>query len=470
MRSKLQKFTDFANGLLPHETHYLIENQQFEDKIKLSILERIHQNCLHIDRFTPFDETIDKRKYSNLKSWITERLEAIDVDVQFEWMSEMERQIVTDSIHPESEKILLRNIRSYQSGEYYFIKFYELVRTYRHFLLIRMRYADHEEADNFLKKFKPAYEHSREVNEKIHRATLDIVDQYSKQTSESIQWEDWLTEVFYDENLDGQNRYLALVRLTFIYFNYRRFEPLRKKFDYLDGLFLKGIFYSKRILLNYYSNRLLLHSKFNEYEKAEYYGYLSVRGKNSDYIHYVNNLSAVLMREKKYKEAFAVMKAALPDAKTTHSFHNKIGFVAFYIKCLNHNHQYKSAESYGENFLGAYRKEIFAYRWHLFFTALLDALLQQKKYGKLLDTIKKYDLLSRDEQYSKKATYLPTIPWYQSIAAYKTGELGFKNLLDFLNQSLLQTEPDPDRHQLLLDFLKEVSSHIPEAYQGLGKG
>lgn len=467
MRSKLQKFTEFANTLLPHETAYLLAIQQFDDKAKLAILQRMHDNCSRVSAFTPYDEAVDKRKYSNLKTWITERLNAIDVDQQFEWMSDMERQIMTDAIQPEEEKRLLKTIPNFPRYSFFFTKFYELVELYRHFLLIRMRYADHQLANDFLKVHREYYLQSKVISEKIHQATMDIVDQYSHSSSESIQWEQWLTEVFYNESLDGLNRYLALVRLTFMYYNYRRLEPVLEKYDYLDSLFQQGIYYSKRLLINYYNNRLLLHSKFQEWDKAEYYGYLSIRSKNSDYLHYVNNLAAVLMREKKYREALLVMKDAYADAKETKSFHSKIGFVAFYIKCLNHNRQYRSAENYGESFLSVYRREIFEYRWHLFFSAYLDALLQQNKYDKLLKTVKKYQLLHHDRQYEKKATYLPTIRWYNAIAEYKESLLSFNDLTATLLQPIAPNASEPDRLPQLLELLRELSSHIPEAYQAI---
>ncbi len=467
MRSKLQKFTEFANTLLPHETTHLLAIQQFDDKVKLSVLQRVHDNCSHITAHTAYDESIDKRKYSNLKTWITERLNAIDVDQQFEWMNDMERQIMTDAIQPEEEKRLLKTILHFPRYSFFFTKFYELVELYRHYLLIRMRYEDHQVANEFLKTHRDNYLQSKAVSEKIHEATMDIVNQYSNSSAESIQWEQWLTDVFYNESLDGLNRYLALVRLTFMYYNYRRLEPVLEKYDYLDSLFKKGIYYSKRLLANYYNNRLLLHSKFHEWDKAAYYGYLSVRSKNSDYLHYVNNLAAVLLRSKKYKEALQVMKEAYSEAKETKSFHSKIGFVAFYIKCLNYNQQYRSAENYGESFLSAYRREIFEYRWHLFFSAYLDALLQQKKYDKLIKAVKKYQLLQHDRQYEKKATYLPTIRWYHAIAEYKESLLSFNDLTATLLHPIAPTASEPDRLPQLLDLLREVSGHIPEAYQAI---
>ncbi len=461
MRMKLQKFTDFANTLLPHETAYLLSAQQFEDDVKLDILKLIDYNCNNIRQFTPYDPAIDKRKYSNLKNWIAERLEAIDVDLRFDWMNHLERQIMTDSIEPQEEKQLLKAIREYVQLDFYFTKFYELVQVYRHFLLIRMRYAHHKVADDFLRRYRGKYEECKAVSERIHEATLDIVNQYSKNSAQSIHWENWLTEVFYNEELDGLNRYLALVRLTFVYFNYRQFEKLREKYNYIDGLFKSGQYYSRRILLNYYGNRVMLHSKFQEFDKAEYYGYLSVREKNSDYIHYVNNLSAVLLRQKKYQDALQLMRSAYPEMKNTPSFHNRIGFVAFYLKCLNDNQQYKNAENYAESFLQAYKKEIFEYRWHIFFSSYLEAILQQEKYSKLLKVVRKYQLLDRERQYQKNANYLPTILWYNAVAQYKEMLIQKDEITRLIQDSIGQLDRVEAKQHQLRDLLEELRPFIP---------
>ena len=74
MRNKLQKFTAFADTLLPHETEYLLSVQRFDDDERLAILRLIDYNCRNIYQFTPYGEEIDKRKYSHLKNWITEQL------------------------------------------------------------------------------------------------------------------------------------------------------------------------------------------------------------------------------------------------------------------------------------------------------------------------------------------------------------------------------------------------------------
>ncbi|KAA3632076.1 MAG: hypothetical protein DWQ02_15320 [Bacteroidetes bacterium] len=454
MRSKLKKFTEFANSLLPHETAFLLDTQQFVDDKKLKILHRVDHNCRNIDQFTPYDETIDKRKYSNLKKWITQRLEAIDVDAFFEWIMEMERKILTDSIQINEEKQLLKTIRNYEHPIAYFTKFYELVRSYDNFLLIRLRYQDHIITENFLNQYKERYQHALEVNEKMHQATQDIVRQYSGNEAESKQWEAWLNEIFLDETMDPLNRYMALIRLSFIAFNYNKFDLLMEKFDDVDKKFARGFFYSKRILLNYYNNRLLLHSRFNQYDEAIYYGYLSVREKNHDYIFYINNLCAVLLRQDRDEEALKLMRSAAPEMKTSKNFHNKVGFVSFYIKALNSNGLHKNAENYAESFFKAYEKEVLRFRWHLFFTVYLETMLHQEHYMKLLQIARKYKLLEKDKLYHVRANYSPVIPWLISVANYRSELITKKELITSIKSSL-NTLTEAQKNSLTLKHLKE---------------
>ncbi|MCB0687873.1 MAG: hypothetical protein KDC53_15160, partial [Saprospiraceae bacterium] len=385
MRAPLQKFTAFASQLLPHETSYLLSIERFADDDRRSILSQVDYNSRMIGDPEPFDVQIDKRKYSHLQHWIENALQAIDVDMHFEWLNTMEQKIVTDSIGFDDEKVLLQKIRNYKHPVFYFRKFYELIDDYRQFLLIRIRYAEYELVNEFIEKYAEDFNRSKNTSDTMHDASRDIVGQYSGTRSESLQWEKWLSEIFFDETLDGLNRYHALVRLIFISFNYARFEILEDKFQYLDQELSEGHFYSKRLLLNYYNNRLLFHSHFREYEKAVYYGYLSVRVKNHDYIHYVNNLAAVLMRLDRNKEALDLMKKASVDLKVTANMHSKVGFAAFYMESMNKNKLYKHAENYGDSFLQAYAREILQYRWHLFFTVYFLALLHRNKFDKILE-------------------------------------------------------------------------------------
>jgi len=89
---------------------------------------------------------------------------------------------------------------------------------------------------------------------------------------------------------------------VFLYFNYKEYEKATSIFDQVDKYFQEGLMYSRRILFNYYANRVILHSNLEDLEKAEYYAYLSVKQENSDKLFYLNNLIAILLKKEKIKK------------------------------------------------------------------------------------------------------------------------------------------------------------------------
>lgn len=421
MRNRLHKFTEFTGQLLPHETAFLLQTQQLKDPERLEILRRIDLNCRQVEQFTSYDLTIDKRKYHHLQNWINQRLQEVDVDVHYEWLLEVERLIMTDSIESDDEKKLLKQVRQYEHPGYFFMRFYEVLQHYQHFLQIRLRYQDHRLVNDFLVTYNESYRQSKECYDQLHAVTQDVVEQYANQSSESEQWQDLLEEIFLNEKMDGLNRYLALVRLTFIGFNYQNYDRVLTHFDYLDQSFLAGKHYSRRILANYYGNRLLLHSQRREYEQAVYYGKLSVRARNYDYLFYLNNLSAVLLRLNRQQEALILLQSAKDAARKTVNPHNRIGYTAFYLEALVKNGRHAQAESYGDSYLRAYRKEILRYRWHLFFTVYLQVLLLQNHNEKALKLSRQFKLEDKDQAYAVKAGYLPTIPVLLDLANWREG-------------------------------------------------
>lgn len=470
MKPKLQLFTGFANNLLPHEAYYLRHTQQFADPDNLSILERVCYNAEHFDHPRPYDEGIDKRKYSRLKRWMQHRLQAVDVDARYAWIIATEQQIMTDTIGPEAEQDLLRRVRKAQPSDYNFLRFYEMLRHYRQYLLIRMRHKDHQTVDNFLHRQAAAYARSQETYEQLHQVTVDIINQYARNNTETAQWEQWLAGVFADAAMDGLNRYHAVVRLTFLYLNYRNYAPLEVQYDALDQLFRQGRFYSRRILLNYYSNRVLLHARTGDLTQAIRYGYLSIRQKNADYLHYVNNLSAILLRQGDKERALHLMEAALPEMRRTKSFHNRVGFAAFYIRCLNENEQVVAAARYAERFLRGYKEQVFAQRWHAFFTAYLQVLMHQEQYEAVLKVVQRYRLMDKEAAYRQRAGYLPTITWYREVARYKEGRLGPVLLAEQVQADWAALAGDPHKQRQLHDLVAELYVHVPEVFGALRAG
>ncbi|MGF1532185.1 MAG: hypothetical protein ACFCUI_00650 [Bernardetiaceae bacterium] len=469
---RLQKFTQFAQALLPHELGYLESIAQFQDEEKQSILQKISHNADPSHTPQAYDLQIDRRKYSYLMGWIEQKLDTISVDRQYEWISDLEQKIMTDAITPEEEKDLLRAIAGYRQPLFYFMRFYEVVQTYRHYLLIRMRYSDHQIVDAFLQRLRYTYDRALYTNERIHRATLDITKQYATRAGESWHWEPFLLNTFYDNNMDGYNRDLAAHRLAFLYVNHGQAHKLQQVYDYLDQMLRSGVYYSRRILTKYYANRLILHAKLSEWDAAEQYGYLSIRHHGSEYLQHLTNLSAVLLRQNKNITSLNLLEAALPEMRKTQSHHDKTGFAAFYIKSLFQNQQYSKALRYADSFLRIHDTEqLFLQRWHTFFTAYCQLLTQLEQFDTILSLARKYHLLEREQAYAhNNSNYLPHLLWYLRLAEYKEGKMSEKAMEDFMEQQAELLHAQPDKRAKMQQVIREFDAQIPIiAHQTLTK-
>ncbi|MEO0787783.1 MAG: hypothetical protein AAFY36_03920 [Bacteroidota bacterium] len=462
MRSQLRKFTQFANSLLPHETRYLVSCHKFQDEERLQILQQVDYNARNINQFRPYDTSIDKRKYNHLTTWIKTRLRQADVDNYYAWMLDLEGKINNDSIDPIEEKQLIRAVKKYTHPRFYFRKFYELLSTYHDFILIRLRYADQSLISDFLDAYSDQYRRANEVADQLRKVASDVVRQYSGQSVDSRTWIPWLNEVFFDESLEGYLRYQALVRLVFISHNHRQYDGMRAPFDYLDRRFERGEFYSKRLLINYYNNRLMMHAGFGEYDKAVKYGYLSVRSETHDYLHYVNNLCAVLLRQERAQEALQLMQRASGIAKQTKNMHNRVGFVAFNIRTLLANGMHKQAEQYGSIFLAAYPKEVARHRWHLFYSVYLEALLECGQAEKLIKTARKYKLTERENELQTSKYRVPMLGAYYTIAQYQEGMICLDEMRDKLQKIGLSAIGDQLQENKWSTKTKKLIRWVPQ--------
>lgn len=462
MKAKLKKFTSFVSKLLPHEVRYLMHVQQFADDENLSILKNVQKQVEQSQITNTYPLEIDKRKYSRLMDWMEHRLASADIDQAFETLVQLEQRFMTDSINAKEEKLLLQILKETESSDYYFMKRYELAQHFRHFLQIRLRHKEYQLVNQFINKFRPSYEHSRHTYERLQDATVDIINQYSFHDKESRQWEAWLLSVFRDMQLDGLTRYYALVRLIFIYYNYGQYDLMDKLFVELDEMLSRGIFYSRRILINYYGNRLLFHSKTNQLQEAELFGYLSIREKNSDYLHYVNNLGAVLLKQGKVKEAVQLMQSAFSEMKSSPSFHHKVSYATLYVRSLNDSKQYKEAEAYAETFLLAYHTEILRHRWHAFFANYLQALYLQSKFKKLQQVVRKYKLLDKEVRYLDRIQSLAVVSWYYQLSLYKTEHIELDKLKSFVVDFGKHHQANEKLSKNLAELFDELNRTIKE--------
>ncbi|MBW6478284.1 MAG: hypothetical protein K0B37_02580 [Bacteroidales bacterium] len=469
MHNKLSKFSEFANALYPHELDYLLCIQQFEQSDNLKILNLINYNSKNPRNILPYDITVDKRRYSYMKNWIETNLEAKNVDLFYDWLIGYEKKILTDLIQADEEKELLKKAITIEPTHYYFIRFYELMRYYRDFLLIRNRTDFYHSIEEYLKINQAHYEAMIKINTKLNCASEDIVGQYFDSHMESRQWEDFLTEVFFNPNFDGYTRYRAAVRLTYMYYNYREFAKLRIIYDELDRSFQAGVFYSRRILANYYANRAMMHSKLNELADAEKYAYLSIRHENSDYIFYLLNLCGVLLKSQKNKDALAIMQQSIPMLKKTANYYYRIGFAAFYIRTLTANKLYNDSADYADTFHNSYKKEISKNRWHLFYSNYFQALSYCENYSKILSLSRRYKLIEKEKQQVGDAKYLPVLLWYNTIADYMEGNISEEQLEQTIIRScnlLIRNNYKINKINVLLN---ELSQFAPGPFRNIRK-
>lgn len=455
MRTPLKNFTDFSKRLLPLETAFLLHSQKFVDKERYVILKEINDNAISLVNEPKYNPEIDKRKYNHLKTWINATLDKTDVDKMLLKINQLNFKIRVDSIVYEEEKFILQQLKKVGPKYFFFLEFYELVVLYRQFLLIRLRYVDHDKADDYIKKYSDEYQHTKQMFLQLHDVTHDIVKSYSGKSTDSQRWEDWLREVILDESNQGFLRYQAFVNLMFISHNYKKPAVVQDLFDLIESKFVSGCFYSKRILLNYYNIKLMYHAVLGEYDKAVYYGYLSIRDYTHDSLLYTNNLCAVLLRLNRNKEALELMQNQNHLIKKAKNFYNRIGYVAFYMEALINNQQYLRAENYGENFLNAFADEIIKFRWHLFFSIYLESMIYNNQYEKVLKTVAKYKLLSLDLSYEHSKAYLPVIPLFTYISQLKLEKINKKEFQNFMKQITEKIEDNSakkERFRSILEF------------------
>lgn len=465
MQNKLSKFSEFANALYPHELDYLLGIQKFEHPENLKILNLINYNAKNPGNTLPYDVSIDKRRYSYMKNWIETSLQARDVDLFYDWLIGCEKKVLTDLIQVDDEKELLKIARETEPVHYYFLRFYELMRYYRDFLLIRNRTDSYRAIESYLKENQPHYQAAIDLNTRLNRASEDIVGQYFDSHTESRQWENFLQTVFFSKEIDGYTRYRAAVRLTYMYYNYRDFDNLRSIYDELDRSFQVGTFYSRRILANYYANRAMMHSKLGELRDAEKYGYLSIRHQNSDYIFYLLNLCGVLLKSKKNKDALQIMQKSIPHLRKTGNYYYRIGFAAFYTRTLTANKLYAEAADYAETFHSSYKKEINKNRWHLFYNTYFQALSLTEDFGKILSLSRRYNLIEKEKQQIGEARYLPILLWYTTLADYMEGNISSDALEKTIVRSCQMLVENNYKTRKIKDLLAELSPFAPEIFR-----
>lgn len=467
MKVKLKKFTEFSKTILPNEAKYLDAIYQFTDTEKQRIISQVISNALSKDKPVLFNAEINKRKYSYIKDWIERKLTSIDVDLNIAWIMSLKQKILTDAITSQEEKAFLHYISTYKTIDFNFQNLYDLAKEYKSYLLVRMRYKDHNTVAGFLETYKIPYAEAKEIKEKLYTATTEITNQYTLNNNETKHLETWLLQVFKDENSDGKNRYQAFVLLAFMYTNYNENNKLKVIFDQIDYYFSKGEMYSRRLLSNYYASRVLLHSKQDEFKEATFYGYLSIRQDNNDTLMYVNNLVAILLRNNTPEKAFSLLEKYYDLYKESHNFHQKIGYCSYQIRVLTELHKYKVAESTAKTFLRQYKNEVLNHRWHHFFTSYFNVLIILEDYEAVLKLSSKFNLIEKESERQKQTNYVPNISWSISLSRYMEGKINSSRLLDEIKAPLKAIEPTKNQKQLMIKVINRLSNNLPNAFQEL---
>ena len=464
MKTKLKKFTEFSKTILPNEAKYLESIYQFTDLEKQRIIRFVIPNALSQKKPVDFNTEINKRKYSYIKDWIKRKLASIDVDATIGWIMSLNQKILTDAIASHEEKEFLQYISAYKAIDFNFQNLYDLAKEYKSYLLVRMRYKDHNIVADFIENYKVHYSQAKKIKEKLYTATTEITNQYTLNNNETKHLEVWLLEVFKNENSDGKNRYQAFVLLAFMYTNYNENEKLEILFNQIDYYFSKGEMYSRRLLYNYYASRVLLHSIQNEFTDAEFYGYLSIRQNNNDTLMYVNNLVAILLRNNTPKKAFSLLEKHYDLYKKTHNYHQKIGYCSYQIRVLTELHKNTLAESTAKTYLSKYKNEILNHRWHHFFTSYFNVLITLEKYEDILKLSSKYNLIEKESKRQKQTNYVPNISWSISLSRYMEGKINSSRLLDEIKAPLNTIQPTKNQKQLMIKVINRLSNNLPEGF------
>jgi hypothetical protein len=222
--------------------------------------------------------------------------------------------------------------------------------------------------------------------------------------------------------------------------------------------------YSRRILSNYYASRVLLHSKQDEFDEAEFYGYLSIRQNNNDALMYLNNLVAILLRNNKPKEAFFLLEKHEDLYKETHNYHQKIGYCSYQIRVLSELQENKLAESAAKSFLKKYKSEVLNHRWHHFFTSYINVLIILEKYDDVLKLASKFNLIEKERERQKQNNYVPNIFWSISLSRYMEGLINSNRLLEDIKAPLKAIQPTKNQKQLMIKVIDTLSNNLPEAF------
>ncbi|MCB0625600.1 MAG: hypothetical protein KDC43_17210, partial [Saprospiraceae bacterium] len=114
-----------------------------------------------------------------------------------------------------------------------------------------------------------------------------------------------------------------------------------------------------------------------------------------------------------------------------------------------------------------YKKEIFEYRWHIFFSSYLESLIHQSNYRKVLKVVRQNRLLELEKKYQDRANYLPTLLWYNAVAEYKEMMIGEEELYGRMEGFMQTLVVHADKYSQAYELLLQLKQHIPRVVNRL---
>lgn len=431
MKKPVKKFDLFAATVFPTEVEHVKNINEITDPELLSIIDTLNTFVNFPERKVKFDQSIDPRKYSRIIKYFETKLQKIDVDAYYAWITNIDYQITTDAIPPEDQQRILREIVEFEPGWFHAASFYRTMLNYKRYLLIRFREKDYGIVKAFLEKNLAFYWENENIEKKIDELTSKFVIRQEadlqRVNSKDI---DWLLTVFYNVDISKKNRYQALVAYNLHHITTRQISPMLEPMAALEERLLKGEFYSRRILANFYANKLLLRNFEGDFAAASYCGLQSIKQYTEDYLYYLNNYCSVLMNLNRFDEVLQRSKDSMTFYKSSQDKSRKVIFMANYCRCLNNYLDYKKSIRQAERLIDELGSTIFQYKWHYFFRIYSSALMQANRPDELLRLEKKYKLTEKERSFE----FAPYIQLYTLAANFFEMKLPQDQLLKELEK------------------------------------
>ncbi len=453
MKKPLQKFDSFALSLFPTEVEHVRNNNEISDPELISILDKLHILVNFPERHIVFNPEIDPRKYSRIISYFNTKLDKIDVDAYYAWITKIDYQITTDAIPPEEQQRILREIESFEPGWFHAASFYRTMQNYKRYLLIRYREKEYLIIKNFLEQYEIYYAENEEIEKHIDDLTSKFVLPESLH-SNSVETADidWLLNTFNNDQISKKNRYQAIVAYNLYHIISRQITPMHAPMAALEKSLLKGDFYSRRILANYYANKLLLRNYEGDHERAAFCGLQSIKQYTEDYLYYLNNYCSVLMNLNKFDEVLYRSRDAMHVYKSSQDSGRRLIFMANYCRCLNNYLEYKKSIRLAKRLIDELGNSIFQFKWHYLFRVYFSALMQDDRHADLLRMERKHKLNDRENQL-EFAPYLQLYTLAAGFLEMKLASAHYKSKLEKI-RSIIKPEQKAEMQSLLTEVEK----------------